>query len=69
MIEVTDTADRLTIEDGNVRASVLGTLVVIVIAGGGLIGCSLAFDFHDLELYRQNLEHFRKAGFSHPTRG
>jgi hypothetical protein len=64
MIEVTDTGNRLTIEDGNLKASVVGTLVVIVIAGAGLIGCSLASDLHDLEFYRQNLEHL---GFSQPT--
>ena len=44
MIEITDAADRLTIEDGNVTASVIGTFVVILIAGAGLISCSLWFD-------------------------
>jgi len=44
MIEITETANRLSIEDGNVTASVIGTFVVILIAGAGLIGCSLWLD-------------------------
>lgn len=65
MIEVTDTGDRLTIEDGDVKASVVGTFVVILIAGAGLIGCSLVFDRHDLDIYREH--GLSQLGFSQPT--
>jgi len=44
MIEVTDSAGRLTIEDGNVKLGLVGTVVLIVFVGGSVIGCSLAFD-------------------------
>ena len=44
MIEVVDTNDRLTIEDGNIKASVVGALVTVVVLGACMIGCSLALD-------------------------
>jgi hypothetical protein len=53
MIQVAYTGDRLTIEDGNVTASVVGALVLIAIVGAGLISCSLVTDNLNSEIYRQ----------------
>src|SRR5215467_13334578 len=53
MIEIVQTADRLTIDNGNVKASVVGALVVLVILGAGLIGCSLVMDFQNSDIYRE----------------
>src|ERR1700730_1510258 len=53
MIQIAHTGDRLTIEDGNVIASVVGALALIAIAGAGLISCSLVTDNINSEIYRQ----------------
>lgn len=59
-MNVAQTGDQLTIEDGNVTASVVGALVVIVIVGAVMTGCSLWFDYTTSEPYRE-------AGIISPT--
>jgi hypothetical protein len=66
MLKATETADRLTIEDGrNLKAAALGCLTMIVIAGAGLIGCIRLFYYSELLMYHRFLD----ANFSESELG